>query len=87
MHKAEALRDGLKRLAGHIPKGGQNLEKKNNTQKQMADFGKKSLEQRAQRKPVQQKASSFAEYEAMMNERKKAEKAEKKQKLRKPEKP
>ena len=86
MHKTEALRDGLKRLAGHIPKGGHNLEKKNNTQKQMADFGRKSAEQRAQRKPVQQKASSFAEYEAMMNERKKAEKAEKKQKLRKNEK-
>ena len=61
-------------------KGGQNLEKKNNPR--LSGFGKKSEKssEKAARKPVPQKAANFAEYEAMMNEKKKAEKKKQKEK-------
>ena len=51
-------------------KGGQNLEKKNNSK--LSEIGKKVSKsyEKATRKPPEKKASSFAEYEAMMNERK-----------------
>ena len=54
------------------------MEKKNNSK--FSETGKKSSKssEKVTRKPLEKKASSFAEYEAMMNERKKAEKAEKK---------
>ncbi len=56
------------------------MEKKNNPR--LSGFGKKSEKssEKAARKPVPQKAANFAEYEAMMNEKKKAEKKKQKEK-------
>ena len=61
-------------------KGGQNLEKKNNPK--LNGFGKKSekVTEKVARKPLTPKAANFAEYEAMMNEKKKAEKKKQKEK-------
>ena len=61
-------------------KGGQDLEKKNNPK--LNGFGKKQEKapEKVARKPLTQKAANFAEYEAMMNEKKKAEKKKVKEK-------
>lgn len=61
-------------------KGGQDLEKKNNPK--LSGFGKKpeKFSEKVARKPLAPKAANFAEYEAMMNEKKKAEKKKQKEK-------
>lgn len=72
--------DDLRKRDFGLMKGGQNLEKKNNPK--FAEIGKKSVKnyEKAARKPLAQKAANFAEYEAMMNEKKKAEKKKAKDK-------
>ena len=56
------------------------MEKKNNSK--LSGFGKKTekIPEKAARKPLTPKAANFAEYEAMMNEKKKAEKKKQKEK-------
>ena len=57
------------------------MEKKNNPK--LNGFGKKQEKapEKVARKPLTQKAANFAEYEAMMNEKKKAEKKAAEEKL------